>query len=109
MLALDLCDLEWGGLRRDSPPFARVEDDWALITKFSVPSPNRFVREMTTFVRNPDDSWRRDFERHDNVLVDTERVPHLLARHGVEATVRPSFGAEQLPAGLRAVVGRRLV
>jgi hypothetical protein len=35
------------------------------------------------------------------------RVPGLLAAVGVEATVRPSFGDEELPAGLRAVVGRR--
>jgi hypothetical protein len=34
-------------------------------------------------------------------------VPALLTETGVAATVRESFGAEELPAGLRAVVGHR--
>jgi SAM-dependent methyltransferase len=65
VLAIDLCDLEWGEARRDAPNLGRVEDDWALVTEFSVPSPDRFVRQMATFVRNDDGSWRRDDERHD--------------------------------------------
>ena len=72
-----------------------------------MPSPNRFVRQMAVFVRNDDGSWRRDDERHDNVLIDTGRVPALLAKHGVDATVAPSFGGESLPVGLRAVIGYR--
>jgi hypothetical protein len=40
-------------------------------------------------------------------MIDTARVPTLLARHGVEATVGGSFGAEQLPEGLHVVIGRR--
>jgi hypothetical protein len=75
--------------------------------RVSVPSPNRFVRKMTTFVRNDDGSWRRDDERHENVLVDTSQVPGLLAAHGVDATVGKSFGSEQLPEGLRVMRGRR--
>jgi len=62
---------------------------------------------MATFIREDDGSWRRDDERHDNVLIDTSLVPGLLAEHGVEATVRSSFGTETLPVGLRAVVGHR--
>jgi SAM-dependent methyltransferase len=107
VLALDLCDLEWGEVRRGSPAHGRVGDDWAIITEFSVPAPNRFVREMTIFVRNDDGSWRRDEERHDNVLIDTMLVPPLLAEHGVDAQVRAAFGSEELPTGLRAVVGGR--
>ena len=72
-----------------------------------MPSADRFVREMTIFVRDHDGSWHRDDERHDNVLIDTSRVPLLLADHGVEATLAPSFGTEQLPAGLVAVIGHR--
>ncbi|HEY4400797.1 MAG TPA: class I SAM-dependent methyltransferase [Acidimicrobiia bacterium] len=105
VLAIDLCDLEWAEARRDWSSQGRVGDDWAIITRFSVPAPNRFVREMTTFVRNDDDTWRRDDERHDNVLLDTIRVPGLLAQHGVQAEVRPSFGTERLPTGLRAIIG----
>ena len=107
VLAIDLCDLEWARERADARPRGWVGDDWALITEFSIPSPDRFVRQMATFVREVDGSWRRDDERHDNVLIETERVPALLAELGVEATVRLSFGDEELPAGLRAVVGRR--
>jgi SAM-dependent methyltransferase len=107
VLAIDLCDLEWGEARRDAPPVARVTDDWVLVTRFSCPSPARFVREMTIFVRNYDESWRRDDERHENVLIDTSRVPALLAQHGVEATIASSFGGERLPEGLVAVIGHK--
>jgi hypothetical protein len=107
VLAVDLCDLEWGEARRDAASSARVADDWVIVTEYSCPAPARFVREMTIFVRNDDGSWRRDDERHDNVLVDTSRVPVLLAQHGVDATISASFGAERLPEGLIAVVGHK--
>ena len=84
-----------------------MEDDWALVTQLSVPAPDRLVRHMATFVRREDGLWRRGDERHENVLVDTARVPELLAGVGVEATLRESFGDEELPTGLVAVVGRR--
>jgi SAM-dependent methyltransferase len=107
LFAIDVCDLEWGALRRDAPNYGAVGDDWAIITEFSVPSPTRFVRQMATFVRQNGGSWRRDDERHDNVLIDTSRLPALLTGHGVEVTLASSFGAESLPAGLRVVIGRR--
>jgi SAM-dependent methyltransferase len=107
VLAIDLCDLEWGKARRGEPPLVRVDDDWVLATRFSLPSPDRYVREMTIFVRDRDGSWHRDDERHDNVLIDTSRVPTLLADHGVEAQIARSFGTEELPPGLVAVVGGR--
>ncbi|HEY3702063.1 MAG TPA: class I SAM-dependent methyltransferase [Acidimicrobiales bacterium] len=107
VLAIDLCDLEWGKARRGEPPLVRVDDDWVLATRFSLPSPDRYVREMTIFVRDRDGSWHRDDERHDNVLIDTSRVPARLADHGVEARIARSFGTEELPPGLVAVIGRR--
>jgi SAM-dependent methyltransferase len=107
VLAIDLCDLEWGETRRNAPPYVSVADDWMLVTRFSVPAPDRFVREMTTFMRSDDGTWRRDDERHDNVLLDTARVPELLRERGVEAAVGASFGDETLPAGLVTVIGRR--
>jgi SAM-dependent methyltransferase len=107
--ALDLEDLEWAAARVDQPTQGRVGDDWAIVNEVSVPAPDRFVREMVTFVRNPDGTWRRDDERHDNVMVDTAGVPALLAAEGVEVEVRASFGTEELPVGLRAIVGGRPV
>jgi SAM-dependent methyltransferase len=107
ILAIDICDLEWGEVRRDEPNFARIADDWAIITRYSMPSPERFVRQLAVFLRNDDGTWRRDDERHDNVLIDTSRIPARLAEHGVEASVGSAFGPETLPAGLRTVIGRR--
>ncbi|HWT24240.1 MAG TPA: class I SAM-dependent methyltransferase [Solirubrobacteraceae bacterium] len=107
VLAFDLCDLSWGEVRRGAPNLGRAGPDWAIITEFSTPSPDRFVRDMTTFVPDGEGRWRRDSERHENVLVDTSKVPGLLAGHGVEARVGAAFGAETLPPGLHVVVGRR--
>lgn len=107
LMAIDLCDLKWGAARVNQPPQVWRNEDWALITETSVPEPNRFVRLMTTFVRQESGTWRRDDERHENVLIETSKVPELLARHGVEAAMAESFGDEQFPAGLVAVVGRK--
>lgn len=106
-LALDICDLEWAEARTASPDRGWVSEDWALVTRFSIPSPERFVREMAIFSRNEDGSWRRDDERHDNVLVDTATLPSVLADEGIEATMGVSFGQEQLPQGLRVILGHR--
>jgi len=50
VLAFDVCDLEFGRIRAGEPNFARVGPDWAVITEFSAPAPDRFVRDITTFV-----------------------------------------------------------
>ncbi len=107
VVALDLCDLEWGLARRGSPNYSDVGADWAIITRFGTPRPDLFTRDITTFLAEPDGSWRRDDEHHENVLVDTSLIPALMRDHGVEAEVRPAFGTETLPAGLRAVIGHR--
>ena len=105
VLAIDLCDVEWGAARIGQPPQLWRGDGWFLVTETSVPAPDCYVREMTTFLRNTDGTWRRDDEVHHNVLLDTASVPALLAEHGVDAEVRRSFGDESLPVGLVAVVG----
>ncbi len=107
VFAVDLCDLEWATARVGEHERSRVGDDWAIITRFSQPSPDHYVRDMTTFVRNADGSWRRDDEHHDNVMFETARIPVLLATEGVAVEVRDSFGTEPLPVGLRAIVGGR--
>jgi Methylase of polypeptide chain release factors len=109
LLALDLCDLEWGALRQGAAPHARVGDDWAIITRFHQPAPDRFDREITTFVRTDDGHYRRSDEFHRTVLVDTTTIPDALARHGIQATVGTSFGDPEhpLPRGLRTIIGRK--
>jgi SAM-dependent methyltransferase len=107
VLAVDILDLDYGVIRAGERPFAKVETDWAIITEFSAPAPDRFVRDATTFVPDGAGAWRRGHERHDNVLVDTSRLPDLLAAHGVRASVGTSFGDAELPPGLRSVTGRK--
>jgi hypothetical protein len=109
VLATDLCDLEWSRARIGQQPPARVGDDFAIITRWTIPTPDRFVRDITVFVRDEHDRWRRDDERHDNVLIDVSAVPALLAGHGVTAQVRDAFGAEENPVGLKAIVGTKAV
>lgn len=107
VLAIDLCDLEWGRHRRGERPRGWVGDDWALVTEFPFEGVDRYIREMTTFTRSSDGTYRRGHERHHNVLVDTSKIPERLASLGLTAEVRPAFGSEQLPVGLVAIVGRR--
>lgn len=107
VLAIDLCDLDYAEAVSGEPVFAKVADDWAIVTRRSTPSPARFVRTMTTFTRTADDAWRRDDEVHVNVLVDTAQAASLLVAEGIDAAVRTAFGAEALPPGLRAIVGAR--
>ena len=107
VLVFDVCDLRWGELRREQPAMARVDPEWAIITAFSLPTPDRYVRQMTTFVSAGDGSWRRDDERHDNILIDTGALPGLLSAHGVRAEIREELGGYQLPEGIVAVVGIR--
>ena len=106
-MAIDICDLAYGQARHNAPPAVRVLDDWAIITRFSLPAPSRFVREITTFVRGQGGSWRRDDETHHNVLIDTARVPALLAAEGVQIEVASAFGTEELPTGLCVLIGQR--
>lgn len=106
-LAVDLCDLRWGEGHCDKPNWGMAGEDWAIISEFSLPTPDRYVREMTTFVRTEAGTWRRGHERHDNILVDTDEVPSILSASNVDARVDNSFGKFPLPDGLVAIVGRR--
>jgi SAM-dependent methyltransferase len=112
VLAIDLLDHRYGAVRVEQPDHTQVHDDWAIFTRYDVPDPARFVRDITVFVRGDDGPgrtvWSRDDEHHVNVLVDTARVPERLAAHGVEVTVTPSFGEEPETVGLVAIVGQRV-
>jgi len=107
VLAIDICDLEFGRVRAGEQSAGRVGPDWAVITQFSRPSPDKFVRDVTTFVPDGAGAWRRGSERHENVLVDTSLIPALLGRYGVATTLGTAFGAAELPPGMRAVTGVR--
>ena len=107
VLAIDICDLEFGRVRAGDANRGLAGPDWAVITEFSAPAPEVFVRDITTFVPDAAGAWRRGHERHQNVLVDTSLIPGLLGSHGVTATVGSSFGAAELPPGIRAVTGVR--
>ena len=105
VFATDLVDYEWGTARADVHEQSRLGDDWAIITRYENPTPDSHVRDMTTFVRNDDGTWRRDDERHDNVLLDITSVPAVLAargcRRGAAALVRCARAAR---GSLRAIV-----
>jgi len=107
VLAIDLCDLEWGRHRRGQRAAGWVGDDWAIVTEFPFEGEDRYIREMTTFTETPDGTYRRGHERHHNVLIDTSTIPARLASLGLTAEVRQAFGEEQLPTGLVAIVGQR--
>ncbi len=107
VLAIDICDLEWGTARTAASNLGLVGPDWAIITEFSMPAPDKFVRDITTFVPDGHGAWRRDSEHHENVLIDTSAIPDLLRPLGVSATVSTSFGGEVLPPGLKTVIGTR--
>jgi SAM-dependent methyltransferase len=107
VLAFDICDLSWGAVRSDAIGQGRVGPDWAIITEFSTPAPDRFVRDITTFLPNPDGSWRRASEHHENTLIDTSQLPDRLAALGVTARLGSAFGDETLPEGLYVVSGTR--
>jgi hypothetical protein len=108
VLAIDMQDLQWGSAYRSVPNQARVADDWALISEFSVPEPARFIRRHISFIRADDDTWKRDEEVHRNVLMDTAMVPTFLSAQGVLAHVGNSFGGETLPQGLVTVIGNKV-
>jgi trans-aconitate methyltransferase len=107
VFAIDLCDLSYTEGRADQHAMGWAQDTWAIVTETSVPAPDRYVRQMAIFTRNDDGTWRRDDERHDNVMVDTSSIPELLAAHGVGARVGTSFGTEELPSGLHTIVGTK--
>jgi SAM-dependent methyltransferase len=107
LFAIDVCDLEWAALRVNAPGAGKIGDDWAIAVEFAVPAADRFVRDIATFLRNDDGTWRRSDERHENVLLDTSELPALLAPSGLDVKVGISFGTETLPPGLRTLIGRR--
>lgn len=96
-------DLRWGESFRSIPNQGRAGAEWALISAFEVPQPDRFVRRMISFVHRGG-QWRRDEEVHRNVLMDTSKLPALLREHGIESRILDAFGGEVQPEGLVVVL-----
>jgi SAM-dependent methyltransferase len=108
VLALDLEDLTTRDAQMARPPSGWVGDDWALVVERVSDAPDHFARLHTSFVREDDGRYRRERERHDNVLIDVHAVvPPLLEAEGLEVEVRRSFGTETNMEGLLVVVARR--
>lgn len=106
LLAFDLMTERFREARDIAEVHARVEDDWAIVTRFSRPAPFRFDRAITVF-RRVDGHWRRSDEHHRNVTFETDDALAILRRHGIDARLRTAFGNETLPAGLVVLVGIR--
>ncbi|MDQ6778070.1 MAG: class I SAM-dependent methyltransferase [Actinomycetota bacterium] len=108
VLALDLEDLSTRDALMARPPTAWVGDDWALFIERVSEGPTHFARSMTTFIKEEDGRYRREHERHDNVLIDVRGVvPALLAAEGLDVEVGLSFGDESNVEGLMVVVATR--
>lgn len=106
VLAIDLMTERFCDARDLREVHARVEDDWAIVTRFSRPAPFRFDRAITVF-RRAGDLWRRGDEHHRNVTFEAEDALAILRSHGVDARLRTAFGNETLPAGLVVLAGVR--
>jgi SAM-dependent methyltransferase len=85
---------------------AKVQDDWVIVTRFSRPEPCRFDRAITVF-RREGGHWQRTDEHHRNVTFEVDEALQVLRDNGVDARPCASFGGEQLPDGLVALVGIR--
>lgn len=107
VLAFDLLTHAYADARDPSDVHAKVEDDWAIITTFERPDADHFVRDITTFVRAADGTWRRGHERHVNVCIDPAEAISVLEAVGCTCTIRDAFGEETLPSGLAVIFGQR--
>lgn len=106
VLAIDLMTPGFMPLHGTDDVHARVDDDWAIVTRYARPEPYRFDRSITVFRRVGSD-WRRSDEFHRNVTFDADDALHVLRDNGIDAHCRASFGDERLPDGLVVLVGIR--
>jgi SAM-dependent methyltransferase len=100
VLAVDLLDLSYGTSRTEPATYSEVSDDWAIFLSKHLEPPDRFVRELTTFVRSENGTWRRDDETHHNTLVNCEELAGALRETGMDVEVRSAFGNETPEEGV---------
>ena len=77
LLAVDLCDLEWGTARQGAMTQGRGGEVGPSSPNSASRRPDRFDRDLTTFVRGADGNYRRDDEHHRNILIDTRWYPRF--------------------------------
>jgi SAM-dependent methyltransferase len=106
LLAIDLMTEAFCDNRDLGEIHAQVQDDWAIVTRFSRPEPYRFDRVITVF-RREGGTWQRSDEYHRNVTFDVDEALRVLRDNGLDARSRASFGAEELPSGLVVLTGVR--
>lgn len=106
VLAIDLMTGSYGETHAIDAVHAKVEDDWAIVTRFSRPDPNRLDRMITIF-RRVGDGWRRSDEYHRNLTFDVDDALNVLRDNGIDAQSRAAFGDEKLPEGLVVLTGTR--
>lgn len=106
VLAIDLMTERFAAARDSGEVHAKVEDDWAIVTRFSRPAPQRFDRHITVF-RRAGGRWRRSDEHHRNVTFEAADALAVLREDGVGARLRAAFGEETLPEGLVVLAGAR--
>lgn len=106
LLAIDLVTERFCARRDPGELHARVEDDWAIVTRFTRPAEHRLDRDITVF-RRIGDRWQRSDEHHRNVSFEADDALRVLRESGVEARLRAAFGEESLPEGLVVLAGIR--
>ena len=108
VLAVDLEDLSTRDAQMARPPAAWVGDSWAMFMERVSDGPTHLARSMTVFSEEPDGRYRREHERHDNVLIDVPGVVRpLLEAEGLQVEVGLSFGDEANMEGLMVVIATR--
>jgi SAM-dependent methyltransferase len=106
VLAIDLMTEAFARRSDTQSVHARIEEDWAIVARFSRPQPERFDRAITVF-RRAGEHWRRSDEHHRNVTFDPREALKIVRDQGVDARQRPAFGEETLPEGLVVLTGVR--
>jgi hypothetical protein len=105
LLAIDLMTERYWDRLDLGQVHAKVQDGWAIVTRFSGPEPHRFDRAITVFRREGRGLWRRSDEHHRNMTFDPDEALRILRDNGVDASLRRSFGDESLPDGLVVLSG----
>jgi SAM-dependent methyltransferase len=106
LLALDLMTERFAAGRGRSGAHARVEEEWAIVTRDCRPGPRRLDRRITVF-RRIGDAWRRHDEHHRNLTCEPAEALAILAASGILAEERAGFGEEPTLEGLVVLVGVR--